>query len=87
LLRLRVRDDGKGIAPEVLSAGEKQGHFGLSGMRERAELVGGKLTVRRGLETGTEVEFSAPGAQAYGSPIPARSWLLHKRFASSEVGE
>lgn len=86
-LRVRVRDDGKGIAPEVLSAGERQGHFGLSGMRERAELVGGKLTVRRGPERGTEVEFTAPGAQAYGRPLPARSWLLLKKFASSEVGE
>src|SRR6202007_2052233 len=45
-LRVRVRDDGKGIHPEVLHAGGKEGHFGLSGMRERAELAGGKLTVR-----------------------------------------
>jgi signal transduction histidine kinase len=59
-LRVRVRDDGKGIAPEVLRTGEKEGHFGLSGMRERAELVGGKLTIRSGLDTGTEVEFSTP---------------------------
>lgn len=86
-LRVRVRDDGKGMAPEVLRTGGKEGHFGLSGMRERAELVGGKLTVRSGLDTGTEVEFSASGSRAYSRPSPARSWLLHKKFAPSEIGE
>lgn len=86
-LCVRVRDDGKGIDPEVLHAGEKQGHFGLSGMRERAELVGGKLAVRSGPGTGTEVVFSAPSSQAYSRPVPARSWFLHKKFAPSEVGE
>lgn len=86
-LRVRVRDDGKGIAPEVLRTGEKEGHFGLSGMRERAELVGGKLRVRSGLDTGTEVEFSAPGSQAYSRPSPARSWLIHKKVAPSEIGK
>src|SRR4029077_16363392 len=38
-LRLRVRDDGCGIAPEVLSAGGREGHFGLHGMRERAKVI------------------------------------------------
>ena len=40
-LRLRVRDDGKGIDPNVLSGDGRAGHFGLHGMRERAKLVGG----------------------------------------------
>lgn len=85
-LLVRVRDDGKGIAPEVLRTGEKKGHFGLSGMRERAELVGGTLTVSR-LDKGTQVEFSAPGARAYSKATPSRSWFLHKRLAPSEIGE
>jgi signal transduction histidine kinase/ligand-binding sensor domain-containing protein len=86
-LRVRVRDDGKGIAPEVLHTGGKQGHFGLSGMRERAELVGGKLAVRCVSDAGTEVDFSVPGARAYSRPSPARSWFPYKKFASSEIGE
>ena len=61
-LRVRVRDDGKGIDPEVLRAEGREGHFGLRGMRERAKLAGGKLTVWSGLDTGTEVELSIPGA-------------------------
>ena len=61
-LRVRVRDDGKGIDPEVLRAEGREGHFGLGGMRERAKLAGGKLTVWSGLDAGTEVELSIPGA-------------------------
>jgi signal transduction histidine kinase/ligand-binding sensor domain-containing protein len=44
-LRLRVRDDGKGIDAKFLTAEGRAGHFGLHGMRERAKLMGGKLTV------------------------------------------
>src|SRR4029077_6857295 len=44
-LRLRVRDDGKGIDPKVLGASGRAGHYGLPGMHERAKLVGGKLAV------------------------------------------
>jgi signal transduction histidine kinase/ligand-binding sensor domain-containing protein len=76
-LLVRVRDDGRGIDPEVLRAGEKEGHFGLSGMRERAAVVGGNLTVRSSPDGGTEVEFSAPGSQAYIKAMPARSWRRH----------
>ena len=40
-LRLRVRDDGKGIDPNFLTAEGRAGHFGLHGMHERAKLIGG----------------------------------------------
>jgi signal transduction histidine kinase/ligand-binding sensor domain-containing protein len=82
-LCVRVRDDGKGIDPEVLSRGEKQGHFGLGGMHERAAVTGGKLAVRSTPGAGTEVEFSAPGSKAYGKPPPARSRMLQRWFAPS----
>jgi len=79
-LRVRVRDNGKGIAPDVLNRGERQGHFGLGGMQERAAEAGGKLEIRSAAGGGTEIEFSAPGAKAYASPPPSRfgkrwSWL------------
>ena len=64
-LRVRVRDDGRGIDAEVLRADGRERHFGLRGMRERAKLVGGKLTVWSGLDTGTEVELSIPAPHAY----------------------
>ena len=64
-LRVRVRDDGRGIDSEVLRAEGRERHFGLRGMRERAKLAGGKLTVWSGLDTGTEVELCIPAPHAY----------------------
>ena len=64
-LRLRVRDDGRGIDGALLAAGGRQGHHGLCGMRERAELVGGRLTVWSAPGTGTEVELTIPASRAY----------------------
>jgi signal transduction histidine kinase/ligand-binding sensor domain-containing protein len=86
-LRVRIRDDGKGIDPEVLRAGGREGHFGLGGMRERAKLAGGKLTVWSGLDAGTEVELSIPGPRAYSSPSPGRSWLAQRMLGQSEISD
>jgi signal transduction histidine kinase len=72
--RLRVRDDGKGIDPAVLLGRGREGHFGLPGMRERADAIGGKLIVWSESKAGTEVELSIPAGAAY--PRHARrSWL------------
>ena len=76
-LRLRVRDDGKGISPELLSGDGPKGHYGLSGMKERTEVVGGKLTVWSGLASGTEVELNIPATHAY-TTATRRSWLPAK---------
>jgi len=79
--RLRIRDDGKGIDSEVLRADGRQGHYGLHGMRERAELVGGKLTIWTELDSGTEIELIIPGARAYvKSSRPF--WYFGKRTAT-----
>ena len=64
-LRLRIRDDGKGIDPKFLTAEGREGHFGLHGMRERAKLIRGKLTVWTAPESGTEIELSVPASHAY----------------------
>jgi signal transduction histidine kinase/ligand-binding sensor domain-containing protein len=63
--RLRIRDDGKGIPSDVLLGDGREGHYGLHGMRERAKLVGGKLTIWTELDSGTEIELNIPGARAY----------------------
>jgi signal transduction histidine kinase len=75
--RLRVRDDGKGIEPTLLTAEGRAGHFGLHGMRERANLMGGKLTVWTAAESGTEIELIIPAAHAYAAS-PRRSWFAEK---------
>ena len=64
-LRVVVQDDGRGIDAQFLSAGGRTGHHGLSGMYERARLVGGKLIVRSELDSGTQIELSVPGSVAY----------------------
>jgi signal transduction histidine kinase len=76
--RLRVRDDGSGVDPAILEAGRREGHFGLPGMRERAQVIGGKLTVWSGLGAGTEVEIVVPGSRAYQAPPPPGSRLADK---------
>jgi signal transduction histidine kinase len=63
-LRLRVRDDGKGIDPRHLAAG-RDGHWGVQGMRERAQQIGGKLDMWSEAGAGTEVELRIPGHIAY----------------------
>jgi signal transduction histidine kinase len=54
-LRVRVSDDGAGFDPEAGTDG-----FGLAGMRERVELVGGDLVVESRPGSGTEVTASIP---------------------------
>jgi signal transduction histidine kinase/ligand-binding sensor domain-containing protein len=76
--RLRVRDDGKGIDPEILGEDPRPGHFGLHGMRERAKIVGGQLDVWSELDSGTEVELSIPASRAYATPSTRRSWWSGK---------
>jgi signal transduction histidine kinase/ligand-binding sensor domain-containing protein len=76
--RLRVRDDGKGIDPEILGGHPRPRHFGLHGMRERAKIVGGQLDIWSELDSGTEVELSIPASRAYATPSTRRSWWSRK---------
>lgn len=63
-LRLVVRDDGAGIDQQVLESG-KDGHWGLAGMRERAENIGARFKVWSRVNSGTEIELVIPGHVAY----------------------
>lgn len=56
-VRLSVRDDGCGFD---LNDQNSNGHFGLIGMRERAEQIGGTLTIKSSVGTGTEIIVEAP---------------------------
>ena len=67
-LSVSIRDDGVGFdssAPH-LSA---NGHLGLSSMRERVELVGGRFSITSSLGSGTQVEFWIPDS-TLSSPLP-----------------
>ncbi len=65
MFRLRIRDDGKGIAPEIVKAGGRAGHWGLQGMGERAKQIGARLDFWSEAGAGTEVELSIPASVAY----------------------
>jgi signal transduction histidine kinase len=80
-LRLRIRDNGKGIDPKVLSAGGRVGHYGFPGMHERAKLVGGKLAVWSDLNSGTEAELTIPASLAYAKSSAARRSMFWRRSA------
>jgi signal transduction histidine kinase len=67
---LRMRDDGDGIGRDVLARGKRAGHWGLQGMRERAEHIGGRLNVWSERKAGTEIELVIPAANAYGRRGP-----------------
>ncbi len=66
-LSVLVRDDGCGIDPAVLQSG-RDGHWGLSGMRERADRIGARLHVMSSAFAGTEIELSVPGNVAFQRP-------------------
>ena len=82
-LRVLVRDDGRGIDAQVLRSG-REGHWGISGMRERAEEIGGSLKLFSRAGAGTEVELSMPGRIAYESNSSQRS---HRWFAKLFKGQ
>jgi signal transduction histidine kinase/ligand-binding sensor domain-containing protein len=83
LFRLRIRDDGKGIDLRVPDRDEHAGHWGLTGMRERAERIGGQLDVWSEPGAGTEVELRIAGSIVYeSSPIRANLQLFRKKKES-----
>jgi signal transduction histidine kinase len=58
ILRLNVDDDGIGF--DVKAAREKHGSYGLTGMRERVALLGGKLEIRSRPQNGTRISIELP---------------------------
>ena len=63
--RLRIRDDGKGIDPQVLEKGGRAGHWGLPGVRERAQQMEAKLDFWSEAGAGTEVQLAVVASVAY----------------------
>jgi signal transduction histidine kinase len=63
-LHMLIRDDGRGIDPQVLAAG-REGHWGLSGMRERADRIGARFHVSSAPAAGTEVDLAIPSHVAF----------------------
>ena len=77
ILRVSIRDDGRGMDPDTAKNG-RAGHYGLSGMRERAQRIGARLEFGSREGKGTEVDLIVPGEIAYGG-----SW--DRRFRPSRL--
>jgi signal transduction histidine kinase len=80
--RVHVRDDGIGIDPEILTAG-RAGHWGLAGMRERANQLGGKFDLWSQPGAGTEAVLTVPAAAAYGASNGGRFSFLRRKKAGA----
>jgi signal transduction histidine kinase len=90
-LVLRIKDDGVGFEADLLAVGpEHWPHFGLAGMRERAESIGGVITWHSQPGKGTEVELRVPvggpvWTHPFGDVTPGetgRSTLQHQAVRS-----
>lgn len=63
---LQIRDDGDGIDANVLDKHARHGHWGLPGMRERAQGLAGRITARRlGNDGGTEILVKVRASRVY----------------------
>jgi signal transduction histidine kinase/ligand-binding sensor domain-containing protein len=71
-LRVRIRDNGRGIDPQHLNAGRAR-HWGLTNMRERAQQIGAELSLWSEVGAGTEVELRIPGPVVYIASPPRGS--------------
>jgi PAS domain S-box-containing protein len=59
-LQLDVRDDGRGVTPEQREQAIRDGHFGITGMQDRARRAGGTCDVLPRNEGGTVVTLRLP---------------------------
>jgi len=84
-IALEVRDDGRGFAAANNGAPLESppGHYGLTGMRERAEAIGGTLEVTSEPGAGTTVRMRAPAPGKTHEPKDARDAEAAGETASS----
>jgi signal transduction histidine kinase len=73
--RLNIRDDGRGLGEDVVRQGSKPNHFGLQGMRERAQRSGGTLNVWSRQGAGTEIALRIPAKKAYAELQQRTRWM------------
>src|SRR5262249_5403973 len=66
-LRIAVRDNGCGIDPQHLQQ-RQNGHWGLLGMRERADRIGARLCIMSKASIGSEIKLCLPGRMAFEQP-------------------
>jgi signal transduction histidine kinase len=83
-LSVRVRDNGCGINQEILSSG-REGHWGVSGMRERARNVGAHLSIWSNPGAGTEIDLKVPAKVAYPRNQKESAWRRIRRSLGGRI--
>jgi len=84
--RIRVQDNGCGMSQEVLNS-HREGHYGMAGMQERAQRLGGTMSITSRIGEGTEVDLWVSAHLVYqgdlphsGSPLAAKWHYLTERL-------
>lgn len=86
---LSIEDNGRGFEmPDMPDELAQQGHFGIIGMRERALLLGGHLSINSSPGRGTQVILRFPQriSPPNGAPLPGRPTSPPQRACSQEPG-
>jgi signal transduction histidine kinase/ligand-binding sensor domain-containing protein len=84
-LTVRFHDDGVGLDQSVLDSGGREGHFGLTGMGERARKIQAEFEIRSRPGAGAEIALTVPGGVAYLNP-GRRVWsFVTRRALTSET--
>lgn len=83
-LLIAFRDNGVGIPEEILCQGRRDGHYGLGGMRERSERIGGLFSISSDPARGTEVAVSLVAKLAYLDAGSSGYWKRLRRLFASD---
>jgi len=84
-LGLNVRDDGTGVSQDILQHGGVDKHYGLPGMKERAEQIGARFSIFSRTGAGTEIEVKVPSAVAYRSVRRSVKDFFSKSLINNET--
>jgi len=64
-LMVRIADNGRGLDEKVAASGQRPGHWGLVGMRERASCIGATMEIASKPDAGTTITVDVPAKKAY----------------------
>jgi signal transduction histidine kinase len=84
-LGLNVRDDGTGVSHDILQRGGVDKHYGLPGMKERAEQIGARFSIFSRAGAGTEIEVKVPSRVAYRSVRRSLNGFFSRLLKNNET--
>jgi len=67
-LKISIQDNGIGVSEQHLALRQKEGHWGIAGMRERAEKLRGRLEIVSQLSKGTMINVVMPRSAVFMKP-------------------